>query len=128
MAKLKSAFEIAMEKANKINKLSPEEIEKIKDEEKIKSLLAKFYKGQITTNDLWQKLKGSKPVALKDAQLTLINSLSFKNSPYEFELRKEGILAIETLKDKKYQNVSTVESILNELILLRENYNNIKET
>lgn len=128
LAKLKSAFEIAMEKANKINKLSPEEIEKIKDEEKIKSLLAKFYKGQITTNDLWQKLKGSKPVALKDAQLTLINSLSFKNSPYEFELRKEGILAIETLKDKKYQNVSTVESILNELILLRENYNNIKET
>ena len=128
LAKLKSAFEIAMEKANKINKLSPEEMKKIKEEEKIRSLLAKFYKRQITTNDLWQKLKGSKPAALNNAQLTLINSLSFKNSPYEFELKKEGILAIETLKDKKYQNVSTVESILNELILLKENYNNIKET
>lgn len=128
MAKLKSAFEIAMEKANKINKLSLEEMEKIKDEEKVKSLLAKFYKGQLTPNDLWQKLRGCKPAVLKDAQLILINSLSFKNSPYEFKLRKDGILAIETLKDKEYQNISTIESILNELISLRKEHNNIKKT
>jgi len=127
LAKLKSAFEIAMEKANKINKLSLEEMEKIKDEEKIKSLLAKFYKGRLTTNDLWQKLKGCKPAVLKDTQLILVNSLSFKNSPYEFKLRKDGILAIETLKDKEYQNISTIESILNELTLLKKDYNKIKE-
>lgn len=128
LAKLKSAFEIAMEKANKINKLSLEEMEKIKDEEKIKSLLAEFYKGRLTTNDLWQKLKDCKPAVLKDAQLILINSLSFKNSPYEFKLRKDGILAIETLKDKEYQNISAIESILNELISLGKEHNNIKKT
>lgn len=126
MTKIKSALEIAMEKATKISKLTPEEKGKIKAEEKIKSLLAKFYKGHLTPNDLWQKLKGSKPSLLKEAQLILINSLSFRNSQHEFRLRKDGILAIETLKED--QNISTIELILNEIILLQQEYLKIKET
>jgi len=126
VTKIKSALEIAMEKANKISKLTPEEKRKIKAEEKIKSLLAKFYKGRLTPNDLWQKLKGSKTSVLKEAQLILINSLSFRNSQNEFKLRKDGILAIEPLKEDK--NISTVESILNEIILLQKEYLKIKET
>ncbi len=125
MTRLKSSLEIAMEKATKISKLTPEEKNKIKAEEKIKSLLAKFYKGDLNPNDLWQKLKGSKPPVLKEAQLFLINSLSFKNSQYEFKLRKDGILAIETLKE--VQHISIVESILNEIILLQKEYLKIKE-
>ncbi len=115
-----------MEKATKISKLTPEEKDKIKAEEKIKFLLAKFYKGRLTPNDLWQKLKGSKTSVLKEAQLILINSLSFRNSQNEFKLRKDGILAIETLKKDK--NISTVESILNETILLQKEYLKIKQT
>jgi len=126
LTKIKSALEIAMEKANKISKLTPEEKDKIKAEEKIKSLLAKFYKGRLTPNDLWQKLKGSKPSVLKEAQLFLINSLSFGNYQYELKLRKDGILAIETLKE--VQHISIVESILNEIILLQKEYLKIKET
>ena len=126
LTKIKSALEIAMEKANKISKLTPKEKDKIKAEEKIKFLLAKFYKGRLTPNDLWQKLKGSKPFVLKEAQLFLINSLSFGNSQYELKLRKDGILAIETLKE--VQHISIVESILNEIILLQKEYLKIKET
>lgn len=126
LTKIKSALEIAMEKANKISKLTLEEKDKIKAEEKIKSLLAKFYKGRLTPNDLWQKLKGSKPSILKEAQLFLINSLSSGNSQYELKLRKDGILAIETLKE--VQRISIVESILNEIILLQKEYLKIKET
>jgi len=126
LTKIKSALEIAMEKASKISKLTPEEKEKLKAEEKIKSLLTKFYKGRLTPKDLYKKLKGSKPFALKEAQLILINSLSLRNSQHEFKLRKDGILAIETLKE--VQHISTAESILNEIILLQKEYLKIKET
>jgi len=95
--KIKSALEIALEKASKISKLTPEEKEKLKAEEKIKSLLTKFYKGRLTPKDLCEKLKGSKPFTLKEAQLILINSLNFKNTEYEYQMRKDAILAIETL-------------------------------
>ena len=123
--KIKSALEIALEKVNKIGKLTPEEREKIRDHEKIKSLLAKFYKGRLTSNGLWKKLKGINHSVLKDAQIMLINSLSFKNSSHDFNLRKDGILAIETLK--KDQNISIIESLLNEINLLQKKYTKIIE-
>jgi len=123
--KIKSALEIALEKVNKISKLTPEEREKIREHEKIKSLLAKFYKGCLTPNGLWQKLKGSNHSVLKEAQIMLINSLSFRNSSRDFNLRKDGILAIETLK--KDQNISLIESILNEINLLQKEYMKIIE-
>jgi len=123
--RIKSALEIAMEKINKANKLTPEEKERIKAEEKIKSLLAKYYKGQITSNDLWQKLKGSKPSTLREAQSILINSLSFQNSIDEYQIRKDAILAIETLKED--QNISSIESTLNEINLKKKEYQKKKD-
>ncbi len=125
MTKIKSALEIAMEKASKISKLTPEEKEKLKAEEKIKSLLTKFYKGRLTPKDLCEKLKGSKLFAFKEAQLILINSLNFKNTEYEYQMRKDAILAIETLKE--VQNTSTIESTLNEINLLKKEYRKKKE-
>lgn len=125
LTRIKSALEIALEKANKINKLTPEEKERIKAEEKIRSLLAKYYKGRLTSNDLWQKLKGNKPFILREAQLILINSLNFKNTQYEYQMRKDAILAIETLKEG--QNTSTIESTLNEINLLKKEYRKKKE-
>lgn len=125
LTRIKTALEIALEKANKINKLTPEEKEIIKAEEKIRSLLAKYYKGRLTSNDLWQKLKGNKPLILREAQLILINSLNFKNTQYEYQMRKDAILAIETLKEG--QNTSTIESTLNEINLLKKEYRKKKE-
>ena len=126
MTKIKSALEIAMEKVNEINKLTIEEKDKIKDVEKIKSSLAKYYKGRLTSEGLYSKLKGVNPSSLKEAQLILINSVSLKLSEDEFELRKKGILAIESLKEEK--NISIFESNLNEINQLQKKYLKIKDT
>ncbi len=125
MGKVKSAFEKAMEKASEIGELTPEEKEEIKDQEKIKSILTEFYKGQIDRDGLWQKLKGSKPSLLKEAQQYLIDSLGLGSTPEEFQQRKEGILAVETLKAK--QNVPAIEQMLNSVKILQKEYQDGKE-
>ncbi len=125
MGKVKSAFEKAMEKIAEIGDLTPEEKEKIKDQEKIKSILAEFYKGQLDRNGLWQKLKGSKPSLLKEVQQNLMNSFGLGSTPEEFQHRKDGILAIETLKEK--QNVSSIEHTLNSIKVSQKEFQEGKE-
>ena len=109
--KIKTAIEIAMEKAARIGELSPEEKEKIENKEKLKPIMAEFYKGKLSPNDLWQRLKGSKLSLLVETQLNLINSLRLENPQAELQKRKKGILALETLK--KDQNTSMIELNLN---------------
>lgn len=125
MGKVKSAFEKAMEKASEIGELTPEEKEEIKNQEKIKSILTEFYKGKIDRDGLWQKLKESKPSLLKEAQQYLIDSLGLGSTPEEFQQRKEGILAVETLKAK--QNVPAIEQMLNSVKVLQKEYQDGKE-
>lgn len=109
--KIKTAIEIAMEKAAKIGDLTPEEKEKIKDKKKIAPIMTEFYKGKIGPDELWQKLKGEKPYILKEAQTNLVDSIIVGISPSELQRRKKGILAIESLK--KDQNTAAVEQHLN---------------
>jgi len=125
MGKVKSAFEKAMEKIAEIGELTPEEKEKIKDQEEVKSILAQFYKGQLDRNGLWQKLRGSKPSLLKEAQQHLMNAFGLGSTPEEFQQRKDGILAIETLKEK--QNVSSIEHTLNSIKVLQKEFQEGKE-
>ena len=125
MGKVKSAFEKAMEKAAGIGELTPEEKERIKDQEKVKSILTEFYKGQIDRDGLWQKLKGVKPFFLKEAQEHLVDSLGLGSTPEEFQLRKDGILAIENLKEKKH--IPAIEHTLNSIKTLQEEYREGKE-
>ena len=125
MGKVKSAFEKAMEKAAGIGELTPEEKERIKDQEKVKSILAEFYKSQIDRDGLWQKLKGVKLFFLKEAQQHLVDSLGLGSTPEEFQLRKDGILAIENLKEKKH--VPAIEQTLNSIKILQKEYSEGKE-
>lgn len=125
MGKVKSAFEKAMEKIAGMGELTPEEKEKIEDQEKVKSILSEFYKGQLDRNGLWQKLKGSKPSLLKEIQQQLINSLGLGSTPEEFQQRKDGILAIEMLKEKK--NVPAIEHNLNSIKVLQKEFQEGKE-
>jgi hypothetical protein len=125
MGKVKSAFEKAMEKAAEIGELTPEEKERIEDQEKIKSILTEFYKGQIDRDGLWQKLRGNKSSLLKEVQQYLIESLGLGSTPEEFQQRKEGILAVETLKAK--QNVPAIEQLLNSVKVLQKEYQEGKE-
>jgi hypothetical protein len=88
--------------------LTQEEKEKMLDSEKVNSLLSEFYQGQIDPESLWKKLKEEgKSSLLREVQARLVDSLSFGSTPAELQRKRDGILAIESLK--KEQNTSTIE-------------------
>jgi hypothetical protein len=121
MEEIKSALEIAMEKAAEIGGLTAEEKEKMKHQEKLTSVLAKFNKGEIDATELWKVLKEEgQPYLLGEAQLKLIDPLKLKDSQSEFQRKREGILAVETLKDE--QNTAEVELSLNLLQSIQKKY------
>jgi hypothetical protein len=125
MAKVKSAFEKAMEKAAEIGEFTEEEKEKLREQEKLKTLLAEFYKGKLDRNGLWKELKGSKPTILREAQNSLADSIGLSSIPEEFQKRKDGILAIENLKEVK--NTSAIEHILHVIETIQKEYKEKKE-
>ena len=99
---------IARERLAKIGELTQEEKEKMLDSEKVNSLLSEFYQGQIDPESLWKKLKEEgKSSLLREVQARLVDSLSFGSTPAELQRKRDGILAIESLK--KEQNTSTIE-------------------
>jgi hypothetical protein len=103
---------IAKERLAKIGELTGEEKEKLVDSVKVDSILSEFYQGQIDSESLWKRLKEeAKPSLLKEAQMKLIDSLSFESTPVELQRKRDAILAIETLKGE--QNTAIVEQNLN---------------
>jgi hypothetical protein len=109
--KIRTAIEIAMEKAAMLDDLSPEEKEALENKKKLEPLMAGFYGGKIKPEELWKKLKGEKPSLFKETQLNLIDSIKFKLTQEEFQKRKRALLAIESLK--KEQKTSIIEQGLN---------------
>jgi hypothetical protein len=125
MGNVKSALEKAMEKAAKIGELTPEEKEHLKEQEQLKIWLSEFYKGKLNRDNLWQKLKGKNPPLLKEAQQYLIDSLGLGSTPEEFKIRRDGVLAIETLKET--QLTPAIEQILDSIEMLQREYQDRKE-
>jgi hypothetical protein len=112
---------IARERLAKIGELTQEEKQRMIDSEKVNSLLSEFYQGQINPESLWKRLKTEgKPSLLREAQVRLVDSLSFRIPPVELGRKREGILAIETLKEE--QNTSVIELNLNRLEELQKRY------
>jgi len=112
---------IARERLARIGGLTQEEKERMIDSEKVNSLLSEFYQGQIDPESLWKRLKEEgKPSLLREAQVRLIDSLSFESTPTELQRKRDGILAIETLKEE--QNTSIVELNLNLAEELQKRY------
>lgn len=98
----------------------------MKDQQELKSLLAEFYKGELDPEGLWRRLReDGKQHLLKEAQMNLIDSLSLASSSAEFQKRKDGILAIEALKEE--QNTSPIELTLNSLESLQKGFKEEKE-
>jgi hypothetical protein len=122
---VKSAFEKAMEKLNLIEGLTPEERENLKNREKLRSLLSTFYKGDLAREQVWEMFKGINQLFLKDAQQNMADSIRLGVTLEEFQKRKEGILAIESLKGT--QNVAVIESSLNSVGKLQREYRDMKE-
>src|SRR4030042_5984491 len=99
---------IARERLAKIGELTREEKDRMVDSEKVNSLLSEFYQGQIDPESLWKRLREEgKPSLLREAQVSLVDSIGFGSTPAELQRKREGILAIETLK--KEQNTSVIE-------------------
>jgi hypothetical protein len=112
---------IAKDRLARIGKLTSEEKQTMLDTEKVDALLSEYYQGRIGPDDLWQRLRAEgKPSLLKHAQVRLVESLSFGSTPAELQRKKEGILAIETLK--REQNTATLESDLKLIEQLQKTY------
>lgn len=121
LKKIKSALEIAMEKANEIDDgFTPEEEEMLKREE-VKPLLTRFYKDKLDAEGLWQELKQTDDSELyKQAQILLLDSIGLKTTEDQLNKRKEGLLAVESLKGGG--NTSVFEQAIDQIINLQERY------
>jgi hypothetical protein len=112
---------IARERLAKVGDLTQEEKEKMVDSEKVNSLLSEFYQGQIDPESLWKRLKEEgRPSLLSEAQMKLVDSLNFGSTPAELQRKRDGILAIEILKEE--QNTSIIELNLNLIEDLQKRY------
>jgi hypothetical protein len=112
---------IARDRLAKIGELTSEEKERMLDSEKVDSLLSEFYQGQIDPESLWKRLKEEgKPSLLREAQLRLVDSLTFGITPAELQRKRDGILAMELLK--KGRNTSIIELNLNLMEDLQKRY------
>ena len=125
MGEVKSAFEKAMEKIKEIKGLGPEEKEEMKDREKLRMVLAAFYKGDLKRDEIWEKLKGTRPSLLKEAQENMVNSLRMADMTEEFQKKKDGILAIEALKEKK--NMAGMETSLSSVGRVQKEYIDVRQ-
>jgi len=125
VAKIKSALEIAMEKSKKIEKLSSQEMNEIRQQEKIDRILAKYYKDEIEADDLWRHLKDISNKMLINAQNNFLQSLTFQSNEFEIEKRKNGILAIENLKNDNL--TSDIEFSFEQLSKIRTEFKKNKE-
>ena len=121
LKKIKSAFEIAMERAEQIDDKFTAEEEEMFKREKVKPLLTKFYKNKINAEGLWQKLKEENDVELyNQAQLLLLDSIGLKTTTEQLKKRKEGILAVENLKGSS--NTSIFEQAIEQIAKLQKKY------
>ena len=112
---------IARERLSRIGELTQEEKQKMIDSDRVNSLLSEFYQGKIDAEGLWKRLKNEgRPSLLREAQTSLIDSLGLGNTPAELQRRKEGILAVETLKEE--QNTPVVDLNLEQMEDLRKRY------
>lgn len=124
MGYIKSAREIALEKIEN-EKLNAQEISEIKQQEKINSILAKYYKDQIEPDELWHYFKGIPLKYLIEAQNSFIKSLTFQSNDYDFEKRKKGVLAIENLKESNQS--SNIEYYFEQLSKMQREFQKSKE-
>ena len=120
---------LARERLARIGALSPEEKERMRRSSELDSLLSQYFKGDVSSDDLWIELKSLKEQCsesiVKEAQGKLADTLRLQMSQEDFEQRRSAVLALETIKSEgKY---SSLELVLNSIGALRQKYTQIKE-
>jgi len=120
---------LAKERLAKIGALSPEEMERGRRSNELDSRLSQYFKGELSSEDLWKELKALKDQSdesiVKEAQIKLVDTLRLQMAQTDFEQRRGAILALETMKGEgKY---SSMELIFNSIGELRQKYTQAKE-
>ncbi len=121
--RIKSAYEIAMERAEQME--AEGDAANLERQEEIKPVLGKFFQGKIDADELWQEFKDKEESWLQEAQRLMIDSLGLNSNLAEVNLRKEGLLALENLKDSP--EVSALERIMTEVENLVDKYEQEQE-
>lgn len=121
MKRLKTAYEIALERANSLDKELSAEEKALFQREKLKPLLADFYREKIGPDQLWEELKKEEdPELYLQAQLLLLESIGLQTAATELQRRKEAILAVEALRGGERSPL--IERLLEGLVEIQENY------
>jgi len=120
---------LARERLARIGALSSEEKERMRRSSELDSLLSQYFKGDVSSDDLWIELKSLKEQCsesiVKEAQIKLVDTLRLQMNQEDFEQRRSAILALETMKvEEKY---SSMELIFNSIEALRQKYTQAKE-
>lgn len=96
---MKSAYEKAMERADKLYGADDNDLNSLEIREDLKEIIAPFFKEEIKSGVLGEKLANKGEAYLKEAELMLIESLGLRNSSEQIKRRKEAVKIIESLKD-----------------------------
>lgn len=121
MKRLKTAYEIALERANSLDKELSAEEKALFQREKLKPLLADFYREKIGPDQLWEELKKEEdPELYLQAQLLLLESIGLQTAATELQRRKEAVLAVEALRGGERSPM--IERLLEGLVEIQENY------
>ena len=121
--KIKSAYELAMERADRLQ--DEGNAENLERQDQIKPILSRFFQGKIDAEELWDEFEDKGDSWLLEAQRLMIDSLGLNSNLKEVELRKEGLLALENLKEKS--DVSSMEKIMADVKKMVEQYNTEQE-
>ncbi|MFW6056439.1 MAG: hypothetical protein ACOC9B_03945 [Chloroflexota bacterium] len=120
---------LARQRLEKIGKLSPEEQQKLTDEREVEDLLAPFFAGTSSADDLWQQVKDrtekKDPDFLRRTQNKLLDSIRLNTSDIDFKRYSDALLGLETLKDSS--SYSTIEMLLGTIASLRQRHADVRQ-
>ena len=115
MGDIKSALEIAMEKADKLGKLTPDELQRIDLVPKGNALAARFLKGEISLETELNKFNKEEAVFAKEGVLDVFlrNIILPTNEPAKKTSKKslDGILFLKKEKDKLKSIITEIDHL-----------------
>ncbi len=119
----------ARERLERIGSLTATEQQQLQREREVEAALSAYYLGAIDAEGLWQQVKALTAThgveAVKQAQLRMLQTFRLQMADDDFEKRKSGLLALESLK--KNGKHSAIELLLGSIVSLRRRYNEVKQ-
>lgn len=122
---MKSAYEIAMERADEVYGTNDKDHNSLEIREELKEIMAPFFKEEMDAEGLWHELEDKDDAYLKEAQLMLIESIGLRNSSEQIKRRKEAVVAVESLKESG--NTSFFEKQFTQAQSLQQQYQTQKK-